>query len=258
MKKKTIFFSIFVLIGIVIGLGVFSYFNQEDKMEGNYFRKMYGSIGMVNEQEYSITIDLFCFNDDVDFLNDIGKLTFDNNNISIKHVSYEEKNREKDLVVYSVCFSISAENNGRYDITTLHYQNDDKTISYPLGKLSFVCEYGNSIFLYHGCNTMIRDGKAVFTFSSKNEEAFTVVDLKLAEENGINYNYEKNVSYVPGNEISYELNVDYSVNEGDLFVVQPIFEIKVDGKKEVQFFTTNILVHSGDGLTYKQIKEYVK
>lgn len=258
MKRRIIILSIFLLIGLVIGISIFEYSNRADKIRGSYFRKMYGSLGMVNEEDYSIRIDLFSFNNSAEFLDDVAKLSFDNQKVSIKGVSYEEQSREKDLVVYAVNFSVSIKENGRYDITTLNYQDGDKTISYPLGKLSFICEYGNSIYLHHGCNTTILDGKAAFTFSSKNQEAFTITDIKLAEEKNVNYTYKKDVSYVPGEELLYELNIDYSVEDGALFVVQPIFIIKVKGEKRVQYFTPNILEYSGDELTYPQIKEYIK
>ena len=63
---------------------------------------------------------------------------------------------------------------------------------------------------------------------------------------------------MPGNELSYVLNVEFSGSEKDLLIVQPIFEIRLNGTNKSHYFIPNMLVYSGKTLTYLEIKEYIK
>ena len=87
---------------------------------------------------------------------------------------------------------------------------------------------------------------------------YVITDLKLAEDERISYEYKKNVSFMPGNELSYVLNVEFSGSEKDLLIVQPIFEIRLNGTNKSHYFILNMLVYSGKTLTYLEIKEYIK
>lgn len=130
MKKKMIIILLLVLSVFTILCGVFLYLKNIDNVKGCYFQKMYGSIGIVSSENYSIRIDMFCFDNEMDFLDDVSKLSFDNSNVSIVKVSYEEQKREENLVVYGVNFSIAIAENGRYDVTALNYFDDGKNVSY--------------------------------------------------------------------------------------------------------------------------------
>lgn len=258
--KKIIVSIILLVVLSAIAIGVFGYYNNIDRIKGQFFRKMYGSIGIADgDSGYSLRIDLFCFNSDVGFLKDKGKLAFDNKKVEITNVDYEKQSSENNLDIYSVYLSISVAENGRFDVSNLVYSGGDTEKVYPLGKISFVYEEDkDGTYLAHGCDTTINDGKATFTFLDSNDRAFKIVDVILAEEKGVNYICDKNVSYTVGKGIAYEIGVDYSVNDGDMFVMQPIFVIKFDGDEVLHYFAPGMLVCSGENLTYPEIREYVK
>lgn len=256
-KRRVTFIAILISMVFVILVGMTIYYHNVDKVEGRFFRKMYGSIGVVNDNDYCINMELFCFNRGMECFDEPEKLSFDNRNVIIKDVSYEEQSRDKDLTIFSVGFNVSFANTGRQDVTSLIYSGE-KIVKYPIGKISFLYNDKDSVYFKHGCETIIRDNKAVFTFSESNSEPFVITDLKLAEDERISYEYKKNVSFMPGNELSYVLNVEYSGSEKDLLIVQPIFEIRLNGTNKSHYFTPNMLVYSGKTLTYLEIKEYIK
>lgn len=261
MKKqfKLFFVVITSVLCAAIVIGAIIFHTSRDRIEGCFFRKMYGSIGVANEDDYAMQLNLFCFDEDVPFLQDHAHLMFDNPNVKIVDLSYDVQKVDNDLTVYSVLVTIRMQEVGQHEVTSLIYiGNSEEEVVYPIGKIHFIYHDDASDFLLHGCNTNIDDGKAVFQFSAENDRAFTITDVLTADDELSKYSFEKNVSFTPGEDLVYAINVDSSVSEYDLLVLQPIFEIQFDNANEKQYFSPYMIVFRGSDMTYDEIKEYVR
>ena len=88
MKKRSrvIVISLCVLLSAGIVFGVIGFFGYQDHTKGNFFRKMYGSVATLSNQE-SIQMQLFNFGENVDFLEDWKNLSFDNSAVEITDLS---------------------------------------------------------------------------------------------------------------------------------------------------------------------------
>lgn len=161
--------------------------------------------------------------------------------------------------MYSVLVTIKMQEVGQHEVTSLVYiGNGEEETVYPIGNIHFIYNDDASDFLLHGCNTNIDDGKAVFQFSAENDRAFTITDVLIADDKLSKYSFEKNVPFTPGNDLVYTINVDSSVSEYDLLVLQPIFEIQFNDSSEKQYFSPYMIVFRGSDMTYDEIKEYVR
>lgn len=259
MKKqvKIVYIILVPVLCVAIAVGAIVFHASKDVIEGCFIRKMYGSIGIANEDNYAMTMVLFCFNSDVSFLDDKENIVFDNPNVEIADLSYEVQNVDGDLTVYDVLVTIKMEQVGQHDVTSLVYNGEEKDV-FPIGEIHFFYQDNASDFLLHGCNTKIDNGEAVFQFSAENTRGFTITDVIVADDTWSKYTFEKNVYFTPGQELTYLINVDSSVSAHDLLVMQPIFEIQYDGSAEKQYFSPYMIVFSGNDMTYDDIKEYVK
>ncbi|MBR5713006.1 MAG: hypothetical protein IKX54_05360 [Lachnospiraceae bacterium] len=123
MKKKVIILA--AAFCAVICLGIFLYFHFFDRLETVCIQKMYGSIGIARDGQYSFRLTLFAFNEDVDFLNDAAGISFDNPDVKITSVSFSEQAKEKDLTSYSVSLSIKIDKEGKFDVKQLRYKDKD-------------------------------------------------------------------------------------------------------------------------------------
>lgn len=260
MKKhiKYILLIFVVALSAIIVVGIIAYQKNQDHIQGNFFRKMYGSIGVANKDEYAIQLNLFSFGQDILFLDDWKNLTFDNPQVQITNVSYEIQNQEADLTVYSVLLTINMEKTGQYEVTSLLYHGQDNQSTYPIGKIYFLYQEEASEFLKHGCNSYIENDEAVFTFLSDNQESFWITDVLLAQEDKTTYAFEKNVRYQSGEDLTYTISVNSSVSEYDLLVMQPIFELQYENTAAKKYFSPYMIVFRGKDMTYSEIKEYVK
>lgn len=255
---KKIFFTIAILLSVsFVAIGIIKYDNSSEKIEGCYFRKMYGSIGIVEGDEYIINMNMFCFNSDIDFLNDIRNLCFDNSEVSIKSLDITEHYRENDLIIYNLSFRISVKNDGQSNVTALSYTNGNNITTYELGNIAFIKKNNNSIYFKHGCDLNFIDNNSTINFDESNEEAFTISDIIIADSDMYNCLYDKNISFEPGNELIYNLGINTKVSN-DIILIQPIFIIKFDGDIDEYYFTSNIPVCYENEMTYLDIMEYVK
>lgn len=261
---KIVVISLCVLLSVSIIIGIIGFFAKQDKTKGTFFRKMYGSVGIANNEEYTMKMILFSFGEKVDFLNDWKNISFDNDAVNITNLSYEVQDKENDLTIYAVFVSIKMRQQGRYVVKSLNYdvKNDEgdsncDNKTFPLGEIYFIYEGGDDDFLLHGCNTNIVNGEAVFTFSADNPKPFRITDI-IVEGDNIKYKYNKNVQFEPGNDLIYKIIVDSNISQYDLNVLQPIFVIEYEGDKEKKYFSPYMIVFSGVDMTYDEIKEYVK
>ena len=262
MKKTTkiVVFSLCVFLLISILIGVAFFVAKQDNTKGLYFRKMYGSIGIVNNVEYTMQMVLYSFEEKVDFLNDLDNISFDNKAVSITNISYKVQSTENDLTIYSVLVSLKLQKQGRHIVNYLNYNGQTENLedeSFCLGELCFIYEGTENEFIQHGCNTNIDNGEAVFTFSADNTKAFTIIDT-IVDGRNIKYEYNKNVHFTPGTDLTYIINVDSSVSKYDLLLLQPIFVIEYEDAEEYNYFSPYMIVYSGVDMTYDEIKEYVK
>lgn len=261
MKKqlKILFLVSISVLCTAIVVWAIVFHTSRDRIEGCYFRKMYGSIGVANEEDYALQLNLFSFDDDVPFLHDHGHLLFDNANVKIVDLSYDIQKVDNDLTVYSALVTIKMQEVGQHEVTSLIYiGNSGEETVYPIGKIHFIYHDDASDFLPHGCDTNIYDGKAVFQFSAENDRAFTITDVLIADVELSKFSFAKNVPFTPGEDLVYTINVDSSVSEYDLLVLQPIFEIQFDDSNEKQYFSPYMNVFKGSDMTYDEIKEYVR
>lgn len=107
MKKSrviVIFLCILLLAGIVFG--VIGFLGNQDHTKGIFFRKMYGSVATLSNQE-SIQMQLFNFDENVDFLKDWKNLSFDNSAVKITDLSYKKQMQENNLTVYDVSIKVN-------------------------------------------------------------------------------------------------------------------------------------------------------
>lgn len=259
MKKqvKIVFIILIPVLCVAIAVGAIFFHASKDVIEGCFIRKMYGSIGIANEDNYAMTMVLFSFNSDASFLDDKENIAFDNSSVEIVDLSYKVQNVDGDLTVYDVLVTIKMEQVGRHDVTSLVYNGEEKAV-FPIGEIHFFYQDHASDFLLHGCNTNIDNGEAVFQFSAENTQGFTITDVIVADDKRSKYTFEKDVHFTPGQELTYLINVNSSVSDYDLLVLQPIFEIQYDGSAEKQYFSPYMIVFSGNDMTYDEIKEYVK
>lgn len=259
MKKqvKIAFIILIPILCVAIVASTIAFYANKDVIEGCFIRKMYGSIGIANEGNYSMTMVLFNFNSDASFLDDKENIAFDNSNVEIADLSYEVQNVDGDLTVYDVTVNIEMKMVGQHDVTSLVYNGEEKEV-FPIGEIHFFYQDNAIDFLQHGCNTNINNGEALFQFSEENTRGFTITDVIVADDKRNKYTFEKDVHFTPGKELIYIINVNSSVSDHDLLVLQPIFEIQYDGSKEKQYFSPYMLVFSGNDMTYDEIKEYVK
>lgn len=259
MKKQVKIVSIILIsvLCVAIAASAIVFHASKDVVEGCFIRKMYGSIGIANEDDYAMTMVLFSFNSDASFLDDKGNIAFDNSNVEIADLSYKVQNVDGDLTVYDLLVTIKMENAGRHDVTSLMYNGEESKV-FPIGEIHFFYQDNASDFLQHGCDTNINNGEAVFQFSAENTRGFTITDVIVADDKRSKYTFEKDVHFTPGEELTYFIHVDSSVSDYDLLVLQPIFEIQYDGSEEKEYFSPYTIAFRGNNITYDEIKEYVK
>lgn len=260
MKEKN---NRIVVLGIavllVLGIwGTKKYYELADNINGKYFRQMHGVIGIVSQDEYVLNFQLFDFDGEVDFLKNPSFLSFDNTNVLISKVTYTKEDSDKDLGIYTVAMNLKFLEDGVFDVTSLKYNDGENNYCYKLGKITFVCDKGNDCFLLHGVETIITDNKARITFLSNNEKNFKICDLVIPEMEGASFNYMKNEKFVSGTDFLYEIDIDYEGKKGDVFVFQPIFEIEIEGEKQIKKFVPQVMISKSSELSYKEVREYVK
>ncbi len=94
---------------IVISIGIILYNQNKDIIKGCYFRKMYGSIGIVAGDEYIINMNVFCFDSDIDFMKNVNDLCFDNPDVSIKSIDITGQDQKDDLIIYNLSMRLSVD-----------------------------------------------------------------------------------------------------------------------------------------------------
>ena len=243
---------------IAASVGIYEYNRNKDDIKGCFFRKMYGSIGVVGGDECIVNMNMFCFGSDIEFLKDTASVSFDNPDVSIKSVDITEQDKEGDLTVYNLNFRLSVSKEGQSDISALTYKNGEESDVYELGKLSFVKKSGDNIFLMHSCNAFFYHDSTVISFNSANEEPFTVTDLIYADSELFKISYDKNQSFTPGSDLDFMIEAETSIDDKDIFIFQPVFEIRPENENSYCYFTPNMPVCNAEDLTFLDIREYVK
>lgn len=243
---------------IVISIGIILYNQDKDIIKGCFFRKMYGSIGIVEGDEYIINMNMFCFDSDIDFMKNVNDLCFDNPDVSIKSIDITEQDQNGDLIIYDLSMRLSVNKDGQSNITTLMYSDGSNNATYEIGNIAFIKYNENGIYFAHGCDSNFIENQAIINFSKNNETVFTVTDLIYAESDMYTCSYDKEMSFTPGHELLCNLNVETSYDDRDIFLFQPIFVIKFENDSKDYYFVPNIPVRNARNMTFYDIREYVK
>lgn len=279
MKKSKIIIGVLsvLVVALAICIGVLVYNNQptkdnntqkastSDKVKGVYFRKLYGSIGVLKSEnttndQSTFRTEVYAFNSNTKFLDDISKLSFDNDNVLVKDVIVaDHPEKDNDLTKYVVSFKVGFSTEGKYTITNLVYKNGGKTVKYPIGKVSFNYVNGQSVDIKQGISAEITNNEACYSFLEANKKTFTVKGLASGDNDQFKYTYKKNVKFTPGKQLDYYIKINSNASSADSMVFSPIFEIKMDNSNKVKYLVPFTQIYGGDNnLNYDQIEEYVQ
>lgn len=279
MKKSKIIIGVLsvLVVALAICIVVLVYNNQptkdnntqktstSDKVKGVYFRKLYGSIGVLKSEnttndQSTFRTEVYAFNSNTKFLDDISKLSFDNDNVLVKDVIVaDHPEKDNDLTKYVVSFKVGFSTEGKYTITNLVYKNDGKTVKYPIGKVSFNYVNGQSVDIKQGISAEITNNEACYSFLETNKKPFTVKGLVSGDNDQFKYTYKKNVKFTPGKQLDYYIKINSNASSADSMVFSPIFEIKMDNSNKVKYLVPFTQIYGGDNnLNYDQIEEYVQ
>ena len=279
MKKSKIIIGVLsvLVVALAICIGVLIYNNQSakdnntqktstaHKVKGVYFRKLYGSIGVLQSDDNTnnqttFKTEVYAFNSNTKFLKDIGKLSFDNDNVLVKDVIVaDHPEKDNDLTKYVVSFKVGFSTEGKYTITNLVYKNNGKTVKYPIGKVSFNYIKGQSVVIKQGISAEITNNKACYSFLEANKKPFTVKGLVSDDNDEFQYTYKKNVKFTPGKQLDYYIKINSNASSADSMVFSPIFEIKMENSNKVKYLVPFTQIYGGDNnLSYDQIEEYVQ
>ena len=280
MKKKEIIITVLsvLVVALAICVGVLAYNNHQlkstndpektsttHKVKGIYFRKVYGSMGAIHGEgvtnnKCTFKTEVYAFDSNIKFLNDISKLRFDNDNVYIaKIVVNDNPEKENDLTKYTVSFTVGFAKDGNYNVTNLVYEDCNSTVKYPIGKIAFAYKMGQPVYLQQGIDTEITNNKIAYYFLEANKEPFTVEGLVSGENGDFTYTYKKNVKFTPGKQLDYYVNINSNGTGADTTVFCPIFEIKTENTTQTKYFVPISQTYGGDNnLSYRQIKEYVQ
>lgn len=279
MKKKEIIITVLsvLVVALAICIGVLFYNNQptkdnntqktstSDKVKGVYFRKVYGSMGAIHGEgitnnKCTFKTQIYAFDSNVKFLNDISKLRFDNDNVYIaKVVVNDNPEKENDLTKYTVSFTVGFAKDGNYSVTNLVYEDGNKTVKYPMGNIAFAYKMGQPVNLQQGIDTEITNNKIAYYFLGDNKEPFTVKGLVSGDNDQFKYTYKKNVKFTPGKQLDYYIKINSNATGADTTVFCPLFEIKTENSNQTKYFVPISQTYGGDNnLSYNQIKEYVQ
>ena len=239
--------------------------STSDKVKGVYFRKLYGSIGVLKSEnttndQSTFRTEVYAFNSNTKFLDDISKLSFDNDNVLVKDVIVaDHPEKDNDLTKYVVSFKVGFSTEGKYTITNLVYKNGGKTVKYPIGKVSFNYVNGQSVDIKQGISAEITNNEACYSFLEANKKTFTVKGLVSGDNDQFKYTYKKNVKFTPGKQLDYYIKINSNASSADSMVFSPIFEIKMDNSNKVKYLVPFTQIYGGDNnLNYDQIEEYVQ
>ena len=280
MKKKEIIITVLsvLVVALAICVGVLAYNNNQlkstndpenvsttHKVKGVYFRKVYGSMGAIHcdddiSNKCTFKTEVYAFDSNVKFLNDISKLRFDNDNVYIaKVVVNDNPEKENDLTKYTVSFTVGFAKDGNYSVTNLVYEDGNKTVKYPMGNIAFAYKMGQPVYLHQGIDIEITNNKIAYYFLEDNKEPFTVEGLVSGESSGFTYTYKKNVKFAPGKQLDYYVDINSNATGADTTVFCPIFEIKTENSNQTKYFVPISQTYGGDNnISYNQIKEYVQ
>lgn len=279
MKKSKIIIGVLsvLVVALAICIGVLVYNNQptkdnntqktstSDKVKGVYFRKLYGSIGVLKSEnttndQSTFRTEVYAFNSNRKFLDDISKLSFDNDNVLVKDVIVaDHPEKDNDLTKYVVSFKVGFSTEGKYTITNLVYKNGGKTVKYPIGKVSFNYVNGQSVDIKQGISAEITNNEACYSFLEANKKTFTVKGLVSGDNDQFKYTYKKNVKFTPGKQLDYYVDINSNATGADTTVFCPLFEIKTENSNQTKYFVPISQTYGGDNnLSYNQIKEYVQ
>lgn len=280
MKKKEIIITVLsvLVVALAICVGVLAYNNHQlkstndpenvsttHKVKGVYFRKVYGSMGAIHcdddiSNKCTFKTEVYAFDSNVKFLNDISKLRFDNDNVYIaKVVVNDNPEKENDLTKYIVSFTVGFAKDGNYNVTNLVYEDGNSTVKYPIGKITFAYKMGQLVYLQQGIDIEITNNKIAYYFLEDNKEPFTVEGLVSGESSNFTYTYKKNVKFTPGKQLDYYVDINSNATSADTTVFCPIFEIKTENSNQTKYFVPISQTYGGNNnLSYNQIKEYVQ
>lgn len=280
MKKKEIIITVLsvLVVALAICVGVLAYNNNQlkstndpekvstiHKVKGVYFRKVYGSMGAIHcdddiSNKCTFKTEVYAFDSNVKFLNDISKLRFDNDNVYIaKVVVNDNPEKENDLTKYTVSFTVGFAKDGNYSVTNLVYEDGNKTVKYPMGNIAFAYKMGQPVYLHQGIDIEITNNKIAYYFLEDNKEPFTVEGLVSGESSGFTYTYKKNVKFTPGKQLDYYVDINSNTTGADTTVFCPLFEIKTENSNQTKYFVPISQTYGGDNnISYNQIKEYVQ
>lgn len=279
MKKSKIIIGVLsvLVVALAICIVVLVYNNQptkdnntqktstSHKVKGVYFRKLYGSIGVLKSEnttndQSTFRTEVYAFNSNTKFLDDISKLSFDNDNVLVKDVIVaDHPEKDNDLTKYVVSFKVGFSTEGKYTITNLVYKNGGKTVKYPIGKVSFNYVNGQSVDIKQGISAEITNNEACYSFLETNKKPFTVKGLVSGDNDQFKYTYKKNVKFTPGKQLDYYIKINSNASSADSMVFSPIFEIKMDNSNKVKYLVPFTQIYGGDNnLNYDQIEGYVQ
>ena len=280
MKKKEIIITVLsvLVVALAICVGVLAYNNHQlkstndpenvsttHKVKGVYFRKVYGSMGAIHcdddiSNKCTFKTEVYAFDSNVKFLNDISKLRFDNDNVYIaKVVVNDNPEKENDLTKYIVSFTVGFAKDGNYNVTNLVYEDGNSTVKYPIGKITFAYKMGQLVYLQQGIDIEITNNKIAYYFLEDNKEPFTVEGLVSGESSNFTYTYKKNVKFTPGKQLDYYVDINSNATGADTTVFCPIFEIKTENSNQTKYFVPISQTYGGiNNLSYNQIKEYLQ
>ncbi|QCT07300.1 hypothetical protein [Ruminococcus bovis] len=280
MKKKEIIITVLsvLVVALAICVVVLAYNNHQlkstnnpekvstaHKVKGVYFRKVYGSMGAIHgdgitNNKCTFKTEVYAFDSNVKFLNDISKLRFDNDNVYIEKVVVNDNpEKENDLTKYTVSFTVGFAKDGNYSVKELVYDDGNNTVKYPMGNIAFTYKMGQTVDLQQGIDTEITNNKIAYYFLENNKEPFTVEGLVSGESSDFTYTYKKNVKFTPGKQLDYYVDINGNATGADTTVFCPLFEIKIENSNQTKYFVPISQTYGGNNnLSYSQIKEYVQ
>jgi len=255
LKKTALnFFGFTFLILFFFGITLFLLGNKYSSKK-IFFRKTYGFIGISKNMN---NIQLHAFNikdNNPNPLMNEKDLLFDNNDIIIKKIDVVVNEDIRNIQYLNLLFTIEMKKE-KSVIKGLFIKEN----YYSIGEINLMNADKSQTLSDHGVyNSFITNNIYKIVFGTRNNSVFFVNDvffenIKIKKKQ---INTQFPAKYDMKESLEIEMEINFEVDDFDIFIIQPIFKIQMLEKQET-FFIPLMATKSEKSLNYFEMREYIK
>jgi len=252
IRKNDYFLFIISLLLVILGF-IFLTVGARKIKRDIYFRKTFGFLGISND---SRDIKLPAFNVDnfdLSFIIDQNLISFDDNNVISEKCKIKDSTKIQNIESFALVISVSLKHE-KAQISKLYINKK----AYDIGLINLE-KINNSKSLSYGVTTSFLDDSLYSIKFIDDGKNFKITELVFYNEKINSFKTNPTLPLIVKSERrNLKVNVNFNVDEDDVFMLVPIFKgVNLDDNTTF-LFVPSFIVEKEKTMDYFEIREYIK